>query len=453
MRKTIRIALGIFFLAIGIGLKPAYAQPPADNLNGKTIHLYVESDDFTMFWFQNGGVQFKVDSKYNYSVTLTGRDQYQQDFFLTSNGTAAVNDNYHWKLTKGGGLAINQGANFQVSDFQGHTEMWIIIDPAGPLASRPIILFEAPKTLNILNPWTTTAPKLVWGTSKTSRKLSITPDKCGWFSTLLLDPAITSGHFTEVNNTEDYGKGGLGSSADYDFTALFATHGKTIWLNTQTNTWTPAWPNVTGECQYQMAVTVRDFSKNHPDFTFDGVNGDHSVTGVVLNAIGPNRKPVVNPANINKDAAISFANFDKWWVTDSTNANVALRSYESCYDIPMSKTGDGAWEYDSYRDSPIDKSFSPRKPITIIRKKTLKSLFSTIPPRQCLLELLEQECRRNETGISASNPMPPSSTSPGSSSIFAAMTMSGSSSTISLWWIWAGYIPRNPSPSIWGRWD
>jgi fibro-slime domain-containing protein len=357
MRKNIGLPFAIFLVFIGLGLRPALAQAPTDSLNGKTIHLYVESGDFNAFYFQNGDIPLKVDSKYNYSITLTGQDLYKQDFFFSSNGTRPDGEHYAWKLSKIG-LAAAEGARFTVPDFAGHKEMWIVVDPAGPVTAPPVILFEAPKVINMLNPWITTAPKLVYGTNK-SRAMSTTPGQCGWFTTLILDATLTKGHFSEVNNTESYGKGGLTSTEDFDFAALFAANGPSIWLNTQANSWTAAYPQVPGQCSYDMAVTVRDFSKDHPDFD-PGVTGDHSVKGVVQNTIGPDpdRKPIVNPAGISKDPAISFKNFEKWWVTDSTNATTTLRSYQSCYDIPMSKSSDGAWEYDSYRDGK-DHGFWP----------------------------------------------------------------------------------------------
>ena len=50
-----------------------------------------------------------------------------------------------------------------VSRFQGKDTMWVIVDPAGPITAPPIIMLEAPKIINILNPWVTTAPKLISG--------------------------------------------------------------------------------------------------------------------------------------------------------------------------------------------------------------------------------------------------------------------------------------------------
>ncbi len=347
--KTLLAFLAAFFLA----LSTPFAQPPTDNLNGKTIHLYVESDNFDTFYFQNGDLPFTKVSKYNYSITLSGRDIYQQDFFFTSNGTAPAGEHYKWKFGTTGLNASNEG-RYKVSDFQGHSEIWIVVDPAGPVTAPPVLLFAAPRTVNILNPWSTTAPKIIAG-GKT-RAMTTTPDRCGWFSSLLLDNTMTKLHFAEVSDADTYGKGGFSSPVDYDLTPEFAK-GPSIWLNTQTNSWTNAWPNLDGDCQYLMAATVRDFSKDHTDFEFPGLTGDFLLKGMVQTALGPNRKPVRSAKATTPP--VTFDSFDSWWKTDSTNADPKQRGYESCVDIPMSKSSDGLWEYDSYRDSPTDHSFFP----------------------------------------------------------------------------------------------
>jgi|GEM_PF-932852 len=341
----------------------ALAQPPTDSLNGKTIHLYVQSDDFNNFWFQNGDVPFKLDSKYNYSLTLSGRDLYQQDFFLSSNGTRDIGEHYKWKLTKVG-ISENEGARFTVADFKGQKEIWIVIDPAGAITAPPLILYSAPRVVNILNPWETTAPKLIAGTK--TIKMSTTPGRCGWFQALLLDTTLTKFHFAEVNNAPDatYGKGGFGATDDFDLAPIFTASGPVQWLNTESNVWTAVWPSVDGNCQYLMAATVRDFSMAHPDFEYgDVIKGDLMMPGAVENIIGADRHPVRSSKTGTINNVNLFNDFNSWWKTDTTNSVQGLRSYESCVDIPMSKSSDGLWEYDSYRDSPTDHSFFPLEPL------------------------------------------------------------------------------------------
>ncbi len=331
----------------------AFAQPPTDSLNGKTIHIYVESDNFDAFYFQLGDIALKSDSKYNYSITLSGIGLYIQDFFFTSNGTAPAGERFKWKFGKAGLNASDEG-RYKVSDFQGHQEIWIVVDPSGPVTNPPLLLFEPPKTINILNPWPTTAPKLISGTK--TRNMTTLSGRCGWFSAMLLDTTMTKGYFSEISNAKTYGKTGIGGSEDFDFTALFAQYGPTLWLNTETNSWTGTFPNVEGTCQYMLAMTVRDFSKDHPDFEYPTLTGNYFIKGMVQPTLGVDDKPVRTTTA--STPPVTFDTFDTWWKTDSTNAAPTMRSYEGCFDIPMSKTNDGSWEFDSYRDSP-DHGFWP----------------------------------------------------------------------------------------------
>lgn len=355
--------LSRIFTAMLLFTPVAFSQAPADDLNGKTIHLYVESDEYSAFYFQYGDLPFTNPSRYHYAITLAGRDEFQQDFFFSSNGNSPAGEHLKWKLGKSG-LGPTAEVRISVADFQGKDTMWVIVDPAGSITAPPIILLAAPRILNILNPWTPTAPMLVWGGNKT-RRMTTTPGRCGWFTAMLLDPTLVSGHFAEINHSDTYGLAGYGSSADFDFSAIFATHnaaqsaaqGKSIWLNSKTNDWTPAWPGIDGDCQYMMAVMARDFSRDHPDFDFTGITGSGHTKGMVQPILGPDRRPV--STGISLTAPQTYGSFDKWWSTDSTNANPDLRSYESCIDLPMSKSSDGLWEYDSYRDSPSDHSFFP----------------------------------------------------------------------------------------------
>src|SRR6187549_1653968 len=134
----------LFLFAILLSALPVLAQPPTDSLNGKTIHLYVESDNFNAFYFQNGEIPFKKDSKYSYSLTVSGIGLYIQDFFFSSNGTAPEGEHFKWKF---GGNGLNTGAEVKltVAQFQGKDTMWVIVDPAGPVTAPPVIMLEPPK--------------------------------------------------------------------------------------------------------------------------------------------------------------------------------------------------------------------------------------------------------------------------------------------------------------------
>jgi fibro-slime domain-containing protein len=369
-KKSRLLILPIFLLAMGLGA--ARAQNPTDSLGGRTVHVFLPSLAVDTLVIQNLGITMKKDAQFTYSYTFTkaGLYDYQDGFYFT--------DPSHRQFFSKSGLGGTEAPRFMLADFQGAKEIWIIVDPAGLPTAKPVIMLQPPKMVNILNPWITTAPKLISGTK--TRLMTTVDGRCGWFSAMLLDTTMTRGYFQEVNNTETYGKGGLGSKEDFDFTTLFIANGPLIWLNSQANAWTAVFPGVVGQCTYDMAVTVRDFSAAHPDFDFGSLSGDHSVTGVVQTAIGPDpgRKPVLNPANTGKDPAISFSRFNEWWVTDTTRP-APFQNYESCYDITMSKASDGGWEYDSYRDSP-DHGFWPVEGAKNRFSETMNSCYVKPPP-------------------------------------------------------------------------
>jgi fibro-slime domain-containing protein len=346
--------------------------PPLDSLGGKTVHVYLPSPTIDNLLIENMNVPMKQDAQYWYSYTFTkaGLYDYQDGFYFS--------EPQHRYFFSKAGLGGTDAPRFLVDDFGGMKEIWIIVDPAGPANAKPIIMTSAPKIVNILNPWPATGPKLLSGT-KTQGMITVS-GHCGWFSAMLVDTTMTNGHFAEVGDAGTFGKGGFGGAEDFDFAALFAQYGPTIWLNTEVGTWSGSFPNLEGTCQYMMAMTVRDFSKNHPDFDFGSITGNHVVKGVVEPTIGPEpgRKPVPNPANANLDPAISFSRFDEWWVTDSTRPD-PYKNYESCYEIPMSKSSDGGWEYDSYRDSP-DHGFWPLEGTGLNRFNETNSTCYVKPP-------------------------------------------------------------------------
>jgi len=376
MRKNIRfLTVPIFLLIIALGVPRAQNNQPTDSLGGKTVHVYLPTLAIDSLYIQNLNINMKQDAQYWYSYTFTkaGLYDYQDGFYFT--------DSQHRLFFSKSGFGGTEAPRFLLADFKGTKEIWIIVDPTGPATAPPIIMTSAPKTVNILNPWATTSPKLLYAGGTKTRNMTTVSGHCGWFSAMLLDTTITKGYFSEISNAGTYGKTGVSGTEDFDFAALFAQYGPTIWLNTDANAWTATFPNVEGTCQYMMAMTVRDFSSKHPDFDFGSVTGDHSVPKAVLPDIGPEpgRKPVLNPSIPKPDGTVTFSHFDDWWVTDSTRTD-PYKNYESCYDLPMSKSSDGLWEYDSYRDSP-DHGFWPVEGAALNRfGETMASCYVKPPP-------------------------------------------------------------------------
>ena len=272
-----------------------------------------------------------------------------------------------WRLGPNG-LSREGGTNpgnFTAAHFAGGNEIWIILDPAGPANAAPAILTAAPKVINVLNPWPTTGPKLVVPGGK--KNMLTVEGRCGWFTTFLLRPADYQVYFAEISDADTYGKSGYGAMDAFDLTAEFAAKGDTLWLDKDFNVWSKAWPGKDGDCQYMMAATVRDFARAHPDFDFGSLSGDQSAKGMVQPTLGPDRKMVPS----GKTSQL-FSRFDTWFKTDS-EAAMPLRNYETCVDIPMGKTGDGMWEYDSYNTP--EKGYWPIENFNLHNETTPNSCY------------------------------------------------------------------------------
>ncbi len=313
----------------------ALGQQGPSPLAGKTVHVYnpVPGD---VVYTELSGTGYAMTPETGNWVSYTMADKVLQPWMKEF----SIRNDYgqgSWRLSRTG---IGGTGNFTADDFQGGTDLWIMVDPSGAKTAAPVLLLQPPKIIYVLNPWPTTAPKLVFAGG--SKNMLTVDDRCGWFTAFLLRPAENQFYFAEISNAETYGKGGYGATDAFDLASEFAAKGNSLWLDKDVNAWSKDWPGKIGQCQYQMAATVRDFSINHPDFD-PSVTGDQSVKGMVAAALGADRKMVAS----GKTSPI-FTRFDTWFKTDPAAADPALRSYETCVDIPMGKTGDGLWEYDSY---------------------------------------------------------------------------------------------------------
>jgi fibro-slime domain-containing protein len=347
--KWMQVLWGLVF-AVATG----HAQSPAETLNGKTIHLIIDPVPGAAFYFQNDTVPMTKVSPHEWVVTTSGQDPLLTDFNLRTNWTRDKAETFAWKVTPQG-LSQAEASRFPLAAFQGQSELWIVVDPAGPVTAPPVVSLKQPKVVHILNPWPSTAPQMRSGI--VTRSMFVTPGTCGWFSVLLLGPNLGSGHFMAIGGDESYGKNGWVGHDDFDFNELFAGKGDTLWLNTEANAWSTANPGMEGLCEYGMRFTVHDMSRNHPDFDFANISGSQLTTGMVKPRLGPGRKPSSTQKSL--PAPQTYDTFDTWWITDTTATDTTMRNYPGCAEITLKKTKDGGWRYDSYWDSPIDHGFFP----------------------------------------------------------------------------------------------
>jgi len=347
----LRIAIPSIFILALMAAPPLHAQAGSP-LVGKTVHVYNPFPGDSVYMDLSGTGHLMTPEPGNWvGLTLTASivpGDWLKDFNIRNNYGQGS-----WTLGRTG---LGGNGSYTSEDFQGGTELWIILDPSLPRTAAPALLTAPPKIVNVLNPWPTTAPTLVFAGGK---KNMLTMDSiCGWFTAFLIRPEENQFYFAEVSGAETFGGGGYNSTDPYNLAADFASKGNTLWLDKDANAWSKDWPGKLGLCEYQMAATVRDFSIENLDFDFSSPLGNALIKGIVeKNLRATDRRPVRSAVPGMAGGTNIFNDFDSWWKTDETNPDPAKRSYETCVDIPMGKTGDGMWEFDSYRTP--DRGFWP----------------------------------------------------------------------------------------------
>jgi fibro-slime domain-containing protein len=251
------------------------------------------------------------------------------------------------------------GPEFNIGDMRNvGDEVWII--PQGP--GKPPFITDIPqakKVAMLFNPWPANAPMAKVGTATTFGVMHQAPEanRCGWYGTYFnLAPFTVS--YKSLFGTETYGIGGMGDNKPIDLSSYFATS-DTIWLAPDPVPGGP--PKITttkpagllGTCSFKLAVTVRDFSKDHPNF--DEAALDHhdlATKGMVQATLDADNKPVAtSPGFVQSD----FAN---WFRDKTTDPNPKLNNVTYCKDLPMSKTTTGLWGYNSLK-SEASHSYFP----------------------------------------------------------------------------------------------
>jgi fibro-slime domain-containing protein len=252
----------------------------------------------------------------------------------------------------------NAGDDFTMGDVfltPGAQEVWII--PQGP--GKPPLITDIPpkaKAVYLFNPWPETAPAIRTAGDTSAVPMRLSPDKarCGWYVHFFPAKAY-SVSFRSMVGAQSYGQGGLGSDMAIDLAASFAAS-DTVYLLPDPLPGGPpsirsAFPaGVAGICAFPLAVTIRDFSAKHTDFEKDGMEGKLT-KGMVAPILPADKKPAQGPVPFFQK------HFDKWFRTDSANADATLRNFETCRDLPMAKDRYGYWGHDSYDDP--DHSYFP----------------------------------------------------------------------------------------------
>ncbi len=209
------------------------------------------------------------------------------------------------------------------------------------------------QTIYVLNPWPTSSPQIQMG-SEPFEAMNAT-EKCDWFVYNITNMADYKILLKDSYGSSTYGAGGIGDITPLDLNVHFQA-GDTAYIfsipQTSGNPQISAsFPGIEGQCSFEMATTIWDFSKEHPDFEMaddDGV----SHKGMVANVLGPDDKPVQGPVSYFQE------DFNNWFRDKSSDSDPYQNNHRTCYNLPLQKSDNGLWKYDSYEDSP-SKSFFP----------------------------------------------------------------------------------------------
>ncbi|MBW8890173.1 MAG: fibro-slime domain-containing protein [Fibrobacteres bacterium] len=309
----------------------------ASPLTGKVVHIL---NPFT------GALPLVDLSGSGYTMTEEGPNWYRFDFNSIGGSLQPWMNSFQirtadWKRFGPAGMTTTD-APFSVDLFGAGTDIWIVVDPAGPPDGPPLILTKPPGTVHLFNPWPANGPKMILN----GNPIPMTVDRanCGWYIGYTLPITPLNAYFTNVADGQAFGAGGLDDKTPFDLVALYAAKGSDVWIASQTEI-TGTNPGKVGSCTYQMAATVHDMSTKHPDYGSGGGG-----PGMVQSALGADHKPV--------PTAAAPGHFNTWFNTD-TAAAPPLKGAETCLNLEMGKSDDGLWEFDDEKSMPDKGGFFP----------------------------------------------------------------------------------------------
>ncbi|MDB5051433.1 MAG: hypothetical protein JWO30_4504 [Fibrobacteres bacterium] len=130
--------------------------------------------------------------------------------------------------------------------------------------------------------------KVAESTAFSTMKMMPDSKRCGWYGAYFMMGAYTLS-FKSLAGSETYCMNGLGDNQAIDLSPYFAA-ADTVFLTPTPQPGGPLKvttsipPGVVGTCAFPLAVMVRDFSVQHPDFGKPDMIGDLALKGLVLNA-------------------------------------------------------------------------------------------------------------------------------------------------------------------------
>lgn len=234
---------------------------------------------------------------------------------------------------------------------------------------------EEPKSLYAYNPWPYSKPSLVVNGGAPREMYDMGEEHCGWYRAFfpsVPDPLNVS--LVDANFGDVYGLNGAEDATPIDVKKTMDEAGQVWILPTPTPDGPPevtgVWPDEDGSCTFALAMIVRDMSASRPDFEMDnyganpqgnasqGCGGENVSKGMVSTTLNDKGKPTFSGV-----AKCANQNVTEWFTTVPV-AGSPTGTNATCIDLPMYKTEDGMWEFNSifHEEVPgrtLDRVFLP----------------------------------------------------------------------------------------------
>jgi fibro-slime domain-containing protein len=326
-------SLFYFLLLLFLALGQVWAQLP--DVAGRTVHFLAPWEGIGGVQIRNGDYNMQDDGDGWYSYTFDGSENIWGGWYFIALKLGTLDSDWDKKYGTNGWTATADNEKFGDDIFQGQQEIWIIPDA---ITTQPRYSTSAPVYLHVLNPedWSLGAP-MISINGGAPQMMEVDMNNCGWFTHMFLtdDAQPTSVYFQDVNSGETFGSQfGYGDNTPWNLVEMYTHYATTdLWFELEDGIFSASNPDVQGECTYSMAMIIRDFSFDHPDFQDSRTCGE-----LQRNMLSP----TISNGTPQTGSNTCAAQLD--WFSESSSATI------TCVDVDFSKTSDGLWEYDSFRE-------------------------------------------------------------------------------------------------------
>ncbi|MFW5959823.1 MAG: fibro-slime domain-containing protein [Chitinivibrionales bacterium] len=340
------------------------------NAQNYTIHIshpWEENTDFRDHppfiqsaepgWYPGEPMTHERGTWYSYTFTSTPGDQAQGIRFSPSINGEVV-DSINYPGDEGNDFILDMETLFGPEVPGDQTEVWLI--PSSDMSEPPEILYTPPmsRVIHVFNPWPEAAPFIEYEGSD-PEKMWVNQENYGWFTEYYTGDDVSEVQVRFVNSfTGEYlSEEGFTEGSHIDLSPYLQDN-DTVWIYPDTNAngriqVELSNPGLEGKAPFKyIRAYIRDQKADNDEFEMPE-DGNNHTPGMVEETLGSNGKPVKGDEEFHSDG------LESWFETDTFSDN---STNEICYDLKLTKTPSGYWEYNSDWEGgffPIDDFDNP----------------------------------------------------------------------------------------------